>query len=189
MYSFYTPKEELTTCTDRYEKHPDLIYLGSTNVMDLFCSATCPCTYDLDATIVTALGAGIDATTGTNNLQGCSTFWNSKLDRGANLLKYLEESYKCRGFCADPTNEKFTYSSVKQQSIPTQCQGQLDTYMEQVLSNLSGIYFGSGLIVLVLLLSHCLLFAMNIVKSERGRRAPNSKLDETISKMNLQSLN
>ena len=78
LNSVYQPKTSLSTCAERYEVVPDLVYLGSTVMQDKLCSATCTCDYNLDNTISTALGAGIDLANGQARLQDCgSTVWKS----------------------------------------------------------------------------------------------------------------
>lgn len=71
----YAPKNDLTICSARYERVPDLVYIGSTTMQDKLCSTDCMCSYSLDATIAAALSAGISAS-GVNKLQDCgSTVW------------------------------------------------------------------------------------------------------------------
>ena len=68
LNSLYSPKSSLATCAERYEVVKDLVYLGSTTVQDQLCSTACVCDYNLDETIKTALGAGVDLQTGVKRL-------------------------------------------------------------------------------------------------------------------------
>lgn len=93
----------------------------------------------------------------------------------------LEETYKCRGFCQDPTQEHFTYSNSNKQSLPSQCQGAFEKYVEYVTGSLGAIYFGVALLIFLMLVIHCLLLSVNVMNQERMVKS--SQNDETLSRL------
>lgn len=129
-----------------------MVFLGSTAMQDNLCSANCVCNYSLDATIQTALGAGVDVAAGVSKLQDCSSIWKSEYDNAGAVLKVLEEVFNCRGFCASPTQEHFSFSDVNKQSVPAQCQGEFDKYLSSVTLGPSGTFFGTGFFCLLMLI-------------------------------------
>ena len=104
LNSLYQPKAGLSTCAERYEVVPDLVYLGSTMMQDKLCSTDCTCDYNLDNTISTALGSGINLANGQARLQDCgNNVWKTEFNLGGTMMATLETLYNCRGFCENPT--------------------------------------------------------------------------------------
>ena len=146
VWYIYSGKDNITTCTEKFERSADLIYVGDTIGANLCTQATCACDLSgVDTTYVTSAGG---STTGTNTkVQQCADHWRSDFDLAGDMMTALEETFKCVGFCstASSNNENhFSFSNVKNIPLDTKCADHYDKYVTATTGSIGGNFWSVG---------------------------------------------
>ena len=172
----YVPNDSIqASCPDRYAKIADVV--AAADFGQMLCTPACKCRYNGVQSIGADISGagGLDLNSGVTTAQDCSN-WKTEYDVALPLLAALEDTYNCRGFCADPTHEIKFFTEINDRPGAYQCHGFYDLYVNHTSLSLSLQYLSGALLqVLTLIYLPCIES-----ESDKKKQAPQPHFIEDL---------